>query len=142
MELCISFPVCLILKVEILCIDNDELVDAPILVRMVGQIPSNDDWDFALFQFFHGNLQWIRFALQLNHNRCTHGDLQCPRAQHSGPFVFGHVSSGDAFLFRHTAARLSWCDDFKVFGLFVLIQVVNVVIVFDIIEIVSANTVK
>lgn len=32
-----------------LCIDNDELIDAPIFVGMIWQVPSNDNRNLALF---------------------------------------------------------------------------------------------
>ena len=66
---------------------NDELVDAPVLEAAVGQVPPHDDGDLALLQLLHRDLQRVRLALQLDHDRGAHGDLQRPRPQHPRPLV-------------------------------------------------------
>lgn len=54
--------------------------------------------------------------------------------------LLGHVSGGDALVLRYTATLLAWRDDFEVLSFFLLIQIVNVVIIFNVIEIVTADT--
>ena len=43
-------------------IDDDQLLNAPVFVRIVRQVPSNDDGYLSFFQLFHCDLQWIGFA--------------------------------------------------------------------------------
>lgn len=53
-----------------------------------------------------------------------------------------HISCGYPLALRNAATRLAWCYDFKIFGLFVLIQFIDIVVIFNIIEIVSADSVE
>lgn len=61
-------------------INNNKFIDAPVLVRVVGQVASNDNWNFALFELLHCDLQWIGFVFKFNHDWCTHCNLQGTRS--------------------------------------------------------------
>ena len=117
---------------------DDQLVDAPILKRIVGQVSPDNDGDLALLQLLHGNLQGIGLSLEFDHDRRAHRNLQGPRAQNSGPLVLRHVLGGYALVFGHAAPRLSGGYYVDVVGfLFVLLQVVDVLVVHVLVEVVS-----
>jgi hypothetical protein len=48
-------------------INDDEFIDAPVLVGVVGKA-ALDDGNSSLFQLFHGDKQGIGFALEFHHN--------------------------------------------------------------------------
>uniref|UniRef100_A0A0K2VHM3 Uncharacterized protein n=1 Tax=Lepeophtheirus salmonis TaxID=72036 RepID=A0A0K2VHM3_LEPSM len=58
-------------------INNNEFINAPILVRSVREIPPNDDGYFPLLKLFHCNLKGVRLSFQLYHDRSTHSYLKC-----------------------------------------------------------------
>ena len=66
----------------------------------IGQVPSDNDRNFAFTQFFFGNPQGIRFSIEIDHDGCIHGNLQSPSPQHAGFFVLGQVPRSDAFRSR------------------------------------------
>ena len=51
---------------------HDELLDGPILVAAVRQIPPNLDGDFPLPQLLHGDLQGVGLVLDVHHHRRVH----------------------------------------------------------------------
>ena len=68
-------------------VGNDQLVDGPVLEGAVGHVSADDDWDLPLLELLHGDLQRVRLALQLNHHRRAHRDLQRARPQHPRSLV-------------------------------------------------------
>lgn len=54
--------------------------------------------------------------------------------------ILCHIPRCNPLVLRHTSASLSRCNNLKVLGLFVLIQFINIVVVFNIIKIVSADS--
>lgn len=133
---------------------------------MIGQVSSNDDRDFPLFKLLHGDLEWIRLAVQLDHNRSAHCDLQSPRSQYSRAFVsrsagpetlntvssepdkgklidlLGHIFGCDPLVLRNTSTALSRGDDLEAVCFLVRIYLVDVVVVDIVFEVVSANTIR
>lgn len=121
-----------------LVIHHYKLVYAPVFVRVVGQKTANNNWNLLLLQLFHRYLQWIRLAIQFNHNRRAHGNLQCSRAQDACAFVFRHIFCSDTFGFGHTTySSDTRCNDLNVVN-FLLLGNVLVNVVINIVEIITA----
>lgn len=75
---------------------NDELIDVPVLVRVVREVPSNNHGDLSLTQFLHRDLQGIGLTGNVDHNGSIHTNLESTGTQDSGTLVFSHVASCDS----------------------------------------------
>mmetsp|Transcript_11571 Transcript_11571/g.31962 ORF Transcript_11571/g.31962 Transcript_11571/m.31962 type:complete len:254 (+) Transcript_11571:1069-1830(+) len=85
------------LRVLVLPLIHDELIDAPIFVTPIRQVPSDDDRYFSFSQFLLGDPKRIRLSVQIHHDGSVHADLQRPGSQHACLFVFREIPRRDAF---------------------------------------------
>jgi len=56
---------------------GNQLADAPVLIASVGEIAANDEGDFALTEFLHGDFEGVGFAVEGDEDGGIHAVRFC-----------------------------------------------------------------
>ena len=103
------------------CLFNDQILDVPVFVAVIGQETSDDQRNFLLSKLLHGDDQRVWFTVKFDHDGgiktigqklvsirarhlettvcCRHiPDLQCSRSKHSCSLILGHIWCSDSLL--------------------------------------------
>ena len=76
-----------------------ELTELPVLVGVIREVSSDDEWNLSCGQFSLGEFVWIGLTWLWNHHwRSIFGELQSSRSKDSGTLILCEKSRGDSLL--------------------------------------------
>jgi len=76
-----------------------KLLELPVLIGAVGEIPPDDEGDASLLELDLGKLVGLsNLGGSADHEGCVFGDLEGASAQDAGLLILGHEARGDALV--------------------------------------------